>query len=197
MSSGARPAQRGIHLLKGVRAGPKGLPDYLGAKWRPHADIPILCVSGCPARRPGAVLPTNGGRIRSDDSVARRLRPVSILAPHADARSAGRIFALRRSDGCYEESRRPRNDRSECLLARSTPRRRQNCSDHSQACRHHRSCCAIGKQRLKRNTLGFADKPSSGPGTAGHRSEVSGASRTNPCSYLHGLPGRRRQRGLC
>lgn len=40
----------GIHAMEGNPTGCMGLPDYLGWKWRSQADIPIVCVPGCPAQ---------------------------------------------------------------------------------------------------------------------------------------------------
>ena len=38
----------GIHAMAGNPTGCMGLPDYLGWTWRSRADIPIVCVPGCP-----------------------------------------------------------------------------------------------------------------------------------------------------
>jgi hydrogenase small subunit len=40
----------GIHAMEGNPTGAMGLADYLGWKWRSHADIPIVCVPGCPVQ---------------------------------------------------------------------------------------------------------------------------------------------------
>jgi hydrogenase small subunit len=40
----------GIHAMEGNPTGCMGLPDYLGWKWRSRADIPIVCVPGCPVQ---------------------------------------------------------------------------------------------------------------------------------------------------
>jgi hydrogenase small subunit len=40
----------GIHAMAGNPTGCMGLPDYLGWQWRSHADIPIVCVPGCPVQ---------------------------------------------------------------------------------------------------------------------------------------------------
>jgi len=40
----------GIHAMEGNPTGCMGLPDYLGWKWRSGADIPIVCVPGCPVQ---------------------------------------------------------------------------------------------------------------------------------------------------
>ena len=38
----------GIHAMAGNPTGAMGVPDYLGWDWRSKADIPIVCVPGCP-----------------------------------------------------------------------------------------------------------------------------------------------------
>ena len=40
----------GIHAMAGNPTGCMGLADYLGWKWRSKADIPIVCVPGCPVQ---------------------------------------------------------------------------------------------------------------------------------------------------
>ncbi|HUG70482.1 MAG TPA: hypothetical protein VMM76_22220 [Pirellulaceae bacterium] len=40
----------GIHAMEGNPTGCMGLPDYLGWKWKSKADIPIVCVPGCPVQ---------------------------------------------------------------------------------------------------------------------------------------------------
>ena len=40
----------GIHAMAGNPTGCMGLPDYLGWQWRSTADIPIVCIPGCPAQ---------------------------------------------------------------------------------------------------------------------------------------------------
>src|SRR3984957_5512997 len=40
----------GIHAMEGNPTGAMGLPDYLGWEWKSQADIPIVCVPGCPAQ---------------------------------------------------------------------------------------------------------------------------------------------------
>ena len=40
----------GIHAMSGNPTGCMGLPDYLGWQWRSWADIPIVCVPGCPTQ---------------------------------------------------------------------------------------------------------------------------------------------------
>ena len=38
----------GIHAMQGNPTGAMGLPDYLGWNWRSKADLPIVCIPGCP-----------------------------------------------------------------------------------------------------------------------------------------------------
>ncbi|MBV8719282.1 MAG: hydrogenase expression protein HypE [Chloroflexi bacterium] len=38
----------GIHAMAGNPTGCMGLPDYLGWAWKSNADIPIVCMPGCP-----------------------------------------------------------------------------------------------------------------------------------------------------
>jgi hydrogenase small subunit len=40
----------GIHAMAGNPTGCMGLPDYLGWQWRSKANIPIVCIPGCPAQ---------------------------------------------------------------------------------------------------------------------------------------------------
>jgi hydrogenase small subunit len=40
----------GIHAMAGNPTGAMGVPDYLGWDWRSKADIPIVCVPGCPVQ---------------------------------------------------------------------------------------------------------------------------------------------------
>ena len=40
----------GIHAMAGNPTGCMGLPDYLGWTWRSQADIPIVCIPGCPSQ---------------------------------------------------------------------------------------------------------------------------------------------------
>jgi hydrogenase small subunit len=40
----------GIHAMAGNPTGCMGLPDYLGWQWKSRADIPIVCVPGCPVQ---------------------------------------------------------------------------------------------------------------------------------------------------
>jgi hydrogenase small subunit len=47
---GTCAAYGGIHAMEGNPTGCRGLPDYLGWKWRSRSGIPIVCVPGCPAQ---------------------------------------------------------------------------------------------------------------------------------------------------
>lgn len=47
---GTCAAYGGVHAMAGNPTGAMGLPDYLGATWRSYADIPIVCVPGCPVQ---------------------------------------------------------------------------------------------------------------------------------------------------
>jgi hydrogenase small subunit len=40
----------GIHAMEGNPTGCMGLPDYLGWNWKSRAEIPIVCVPGCPSQ---------------------------------------------------------------------------------------------------------------------------------------------------
>src|SRR5687768_2560122 len=40
----------GIHAMAGNPTGCMGLPDYLGWGWKSKADIPIVCIPGCPVQ---------------------------------------------------------------------------------------------------------------------------------------------------
>jgi hydrogenase small subunit len=40
----------GIHAMAGNPTGCMGLPDYLGWTWKSSADIPIVCMPGCPVQ---------------------------------------------------------------------------------------------------------------------------------------------------
>ena len=40
----------GIHAMEGNPTGCMGLPDYLGWKWKSIAEIPIVCIPGCPVQ---------------------------------------------------------------------------------------------------------------------------------------------------
>src|ERR1051325_11297121 len=53
VAAGTCATYGGIHAMEGNPTGCMGLPDYLGWNWKSHADIPIVCVPGCP------ILPDN------------------------------------------------------------------------------------------------------------------------------------------
>ncbi|MGH7784018.1 MAG: hydrogenase expression protein HypE, partial [Candidatus Binatia bacterium] len=53
IAAGTCATYGGIHAMEGNPTGAMGLADYLGWQWKSKADIPIVCVSGCP------VLPDN------------------------------------------------------------------------------------------------------------------------------------------
>ena len=40
----------GVHALVGNPTGCMGLPDYLGWHWKSRADVPIVCIPGCPVQ---------------------------------------------------------------------------------------------------------------------------------------------------
>lgn len=40
----------GIHAMEGNPTGCMGLPDYLGWEWKSAAEIPIVCIPGCPVQ---------------------------------------------------------------------------------------------------------------------------------------------------
>jgi hydrogenase small subunit len=40
----------GIHAMEGNPTGCMGLPDYLGWRWKTKAEIPIVCIPGCPVQ---------------------------------------------------------------------------------------------------------------------------------------------------
>jgi len=48
VAMGTCSAYGGVHATLNNPTGAMGLPDYLGWNWRSKADIPIVCVSGCP-----------------------------------------------------------------------------------------------------------------------------------------------------
>jgi len=50
MCAGTCSAFGGIHAMAGNPTGARGLPDYLGAKWKSRAEIPIVNVPGCPVQ---------------------------------------------------------------------------------------------------------------------------------------------------
>jgi len=48
MAVGTCATYGGIHAMEGNPTGAMGLADYLGWDWRSKADLPIVCVPGCP-----------------------------------------------------------------------------------------------------------------------------------------------------
>ncbi len=50
VAAGTCAAYGGIHAMAGNPTGCMGLPDYLGWKWRSKAEIPLVCVPGCPVQ---------------------------------------------------------------------------------------------------------------------------------------------------
>jgi hydrogenase small subunit len=50
VAAGTCATYGGIHAMEGNPTGCMGLPDYLGWEWRSHADVPIVCVPGCPVQ---------------------------------------------------------------------------------------------------------------------------------------------------
>ena len=50
VAAGTCSAYGGIHAMQGNPTGCMGLPDYLGWDWRSQAQIPIVCVPGCPVQ---------------------------------------------------------------------------------------------------------------------------------------------------
>src|SRR6267142_546131 len=50
VEAGTCAAYGGIHAMEGNVTGCMGLPDYLGWGWKSKADLPIVCVPGCPVQ---------------------------------------------------------------------------------------------------------------------------------------------------
>jgi hydrogenase small subunit len=50
VGAGTCAAYGGIHAMEGNPTGCMGLPDYLGWGWKSKADIPIVCMPGCPVQ---------------------------------------------------------------------------------------------------------------------------------------------------
>ena len=50
VAAGTCATYGGIHAMEGNPTGCMGLADYLGWKWKSQADIPIVCVPGCPVQ---------------------------------------------------------------------------------------------------------------------------------------------------
>jgi len=50
VAAGTCSTYGGIHAMEGNPTGAMGLPDYLGWNWKSRAEIPIVCVPGCPVQ---------------------------------------------------------------------------------------------------------------------------------------------------
>jgi len=50
VAAGTCATYGGIHAMEGNPTGCMGLADYLGWNWKSEADIPIVCVPGCPVQ---------------------------------------------------------------------------------------------------------------------------------------------------
>jgi hydrogenase small subunit len=50
IATGTCATYGGIHAMEGNPTGCMGLPDYLGWGWKSKAQIPIVCVPGCPVQ---------------------------------------------------------------------------------------------------------------------------------------------------
>jgi hydrogenase small subunit len=50
LTAGTCSSYGGIHAAAGNPTGCMGLPDYLGWQWKSKADIPIVCLPGCPVQ---------------------------------------------------------------------------------------------------------------------------------------------------
>jgi hydrogenase small subunit len=50
VAAGTCSSYGGIHAMEGNPTGAMGLPDFLGWQWRSKADIPIICIPGCPVQ---------------------------------------------------------------------------------------------------------------------------------------------------
>jgi hydrogenase small subunit len=50
MAAGTCATYGGIHAMAGNPTGAMGLPDYLGWKWKSKAEVPVVCVPGCPVQ---------------------------------------------------------------------------------------------------------------------------------------------------
>lgn len=48
VAAGTCATYGGIHAMEGNPTGCMGMPDYLGWNWKSKAEIPIVCVPGCP-----------------------------------------------------------------------------------------------------------------------------------------------------
>lgn len=50
LAAGTCATYGGIHAMAGNPTGAMGVPDYLGWDWKSKAQIPIVCVPGCPVQ---------------------------------------------------------------------------------------------------------------------------------------------------
>jgi hydrogenase small subunit len=50
VAAGTCATYGGIHAMEGNPTGAMGLADYLGWQWKSKAEIPIVCVPGCPVQ---------------------------------------------------------------------------------------------------------------------------------------------------
>jgi hydrogenase small subunit len=50
VAAGTCAAYGGIHAMLGNPTGCMGLPDYLGWSWKSQANLPLVCVPGCPVQ---------------------------------------------------------------------------------------------------------------------------------------------------
>jgi len=50
VAAGTCATYGGIHAMAGNPTGCMGLPDYLGWAWKSKAEVPIVCVPGCPVQ---------------------------------------------------------------------------------------------------------------------------------------------------
>jgi hydrogenase small subunit len=50
IAAGTCATYGGIHAMEGNPTGCMGLADYLGWKWKSKAEIPLVCVPGCPVQ---------------------------------------------------------------------------------------------------------------------------------------------------
>src|ERR1700732_2779724 len=50
IAAGTCATYGGIHAMEGKPTGCMGLADYLGWKWKSRANVPIVCVPGCPVQ---------------------------------------------------------------------------------------------------------------------------------------------------
>ncbi len=50
VAAGTCAAYGGIHAMAGNPTGCMGLPEYLGWQWRSHANVPLVCIPGCPVQ---------------------------------------------------------------------------------------------------------------------------------------------------